>query len=352
MSGPERLDVGRPPAPRGAVLLGVGLVVAVLVGLLLVRQVGPFARRPLPGPEPDLASTPATPDGRWPRTGLSGTVYALTDDALSTLDLGSGVVGATDVTVDPQGSTITPYAGGVLAWDATGGLAPRLLFDAQLESEVPDALADENTFLPGPGDRVWATLADPTDPTAPTRWRLRDTGGHVRARAEVAGYALPDGAGGLFAVGGSDLEHVWPTPVRRQPGSTLLATGPDGWVVGRCTGGVCGADLHVRATGAETPLALVPTTGPDLGILSPGNRDVAYVAPGDQPQVHVVPLDRGGQLRFFPSGSRGAAFAWLSDRWLVAASGDDLVLYDATDQVLLHPDLPLHDVRQLVWQPV
>ncbi len=351
MSGPERLDVGRPSRGRGVRVLGAALAVAVLVGLVLVRQADPFDRRPVLAPTPYPAPTAAAADGRWPRTGLSGTVYVLSDDALSTLDVGSGLVSPTDVAVEPGQTALTPYAGGVLAWDATGGHAPRLLFDGQLEIEVPDALHEETTFLPGPDDGVWGARSDLFEGTAPTRWSLYDPEGHVRGSARVTGDALPDGGGGLFGAGGTDLDHVWPRQGRRQPGARLVATGQDGWVVRRCSGGGCRAELNVRATGKEVPLALVPTAEPDVGALSPGDRDVAYEAPGDQPKVHVVPLDRSGPLRFFPSGSRGFAVSWLSDRWLLAASGADLVLYDTRDQVLLHPALGVQDVTQLVWQP-
>ncbi len=356
MAGPEHLEVG-PAAPSGyRRWLVLGAVVLVLAGLGVFRAVGPG---PAPGPEP--TRPPAGPTGSsstaepWPvGAGLPpGTLYVLAGGGLFTVDVGTGLVTRIQVRLDGSGTALTPMAGGVLVWSSTGSGRPALLVDGSSDAREPGGgVRGATTFLTGPDARVWAAKVDLRDPAPRSTWRLVDDEGSVTGRVQVRGFAVGDGAGGLFGVEGATLRHVFPAPTQRWRDTDLLATGRDGYELLSCGRGRCSAELHDRATGTVAPVSPVDLVGVP-GALSPGNRFVASVAqgPDEADEVRVTEAGSGALRRSFPSGSYATTFTWLSDRWFVSTSELGLVLYDAVDDVLLHPVLPVDEMEQLVWQP-
>ena len=358
MDGPEQLEIGAPRAPRRRRRwLELGAALLVVAGLGVVRAAGLSAvHEPAPTPPTRAASDSSSPQP-WPvGAGLpAGTLFVLANEGVYTVDAGSGLVTKSHAEVDTGESMLTPMSGGVLLWSDSGHPQARLLaYGSRDPREVDRAVGGANTFLPGPDGRVWAARVDQQNPARQNAWRLMDDAGRVTARADVQGYALADGSGGIFGVDDPTVRHVYPEPERWRD-VDVLATGPDGYKLLRCAGGRCAVELHDRNTGATT--AAGPIDPPsDPGALSPGNRFVASVshAPtqdNDNEELRVAQAGSGALLSSFPTGAYGTTAVWLSDRWLLATSDLGLVLYDAVDDVLLRPVVPIDAVRQLVWQP-
>ena len=328
----------------------------VVTALAVVRLgSGRPAPSPSPGPTPTTASTVSSSADGWPvGVGLpSGTVWVLAADGVSSLDVGSGFVDHRGLEVDPARTTLTPLAPGAVAW-SPGGRATILL---GLDRLGGDPLRTARAVLPGPAETVWARTAAPAG-GVPT-WVQADGDGVVGPRVTVRGRALVDGAGGLFEVRGGTVRHRYPGRPLDLGRARVLAVGPDGYVLDRCAG-TCTAELH-RADGQVGPVATqaAPNPQPDPADLSPGS-----ISPGNRYLVETLPTDVGEQvrvsrvspvaevLRTFPAGDRRPSSTWLSERWLLAASGDHLVLYDAATDTLLTPRTDLGgSPSQVVFVP-
>ena len=357
MGAPEQLDIGAPPSPRRGRWLILGLVVLVVSGLGVVRATGlGMVHEPGSVPTPTrAASDPSTPQP-WPvSAGLpAGTVVVLANEGVYTIDAASGLVTKNRARIDAGDSTLTPMSGGVLVWG--GSEKTQLLaYGSRDPRYLGRTVRAANTYLPAPDGRVWAARIDPRIPARRNTWSLVDDEGRTSSQVEVRGFAVGDGSGGLFGVDDETLRHVYPEPMARWRGVDLRATGPDGYELLRCASGACAVELHDRVTGATTTAGPV-AAGSDPGALSPGNQFVATLGhgpaqDGEDEELQVVQAGSGALLCSFPAGRYGSAFVWLSDRWLVATSDLGLVLYDAVDDVLLHPVVPIDAVRQLVWQP-
>ena len=212
-------------------------------------------------------------------------------------------------------------------------------------------------FRSGPAGTAWARTASPTGGVS--TWVQADEDGAVGPRVTVRGRALADGAGGLFEVRDGTVRHRYPGRARDLGRARVLAVGPDGYVLDRCAG-TCTAELH-RTDGQVAPVATqaAPNPQPDpadviTGSVSPGNAYLAETLPtevGDQVRVsRVSPVAQ--VLRTFPAGDRRPTSTWLSQRWLLAASGDHLVLYDAETDTLLAPRTDLGgSPTQVVFVP-
>lgn len=325
----------------------------VLTGLGVLREVG-LSPAPAPAPTrpPTTPAASSTPEA-WPLgSGLpAGTLYVLATAGLYTVDVSSGLVTTTNVRTDASDTKLTPMADGVLVWTTTGSRAPRLLaYGSRDPLEPGGGLGGANSFLPGPDGRVWAAKLNRREPSRHVTWRLVDDEGRVGGRAEIRGVAVSDGADGLFGDDDVTLAHVFPAPPQRWREADLMATGPDGFELVRCADDRCPAELHDRRTGAVTPAAAASIFA-EPGALSPGNRFLARVDQGpDDDEINVSEAASGALRRTFPSGGYAITFTWLSERWLVATSERGLVLYDAVDDVLLHPALPVDAIFQLVWR--
>lgn len=341
----------------------LGLALLVVAGTAVVRSNGD----PAPGPTPPASSVSAggsspPPSPGWPvDIGLEpGTVWLVARDGITGIDSSSGFVRHQDVDVDPSTTHLTPMSLGVLAWSTDGG-PTQLVGVAGTGSTRPVGPArSAERVLPGPDETVWVAGRPSRGRVATTSWVQADGERATGPRVRVPGSAVGDGSGGLFGVAGRTVRHLYPGAPQDLGTGSVLAVGQDGWVVDRCFGGTCTAELHERSGQVSTvataaaPNPQQPVDPAAPGSLSGRNRFVAETVPTDvADQVRVSRVGPTPQvLRTFPAGSHGGASAWLSDRWLLASSGERLVLYDAASDTLLTPHLDLEAGTELVFRPV
>lgn len=351
MDGPERLDVGEPRQGRRTSYLWVGALALVLAGLAAVHY-GVLVPDSTSTPPIRSSSSPLPTSTTWPVASLpSGTLYVLAQTGVYAVDVGSGLVTSAQRSVDTSASVLTPMSYGVLMWSPEGGSQSLVIPGQRSSPELGSEIRSANAFLPGPDGSVWAATLDRRDLTAKSTWRLVDDGNHVQATVSARGFVRTDGAGGLFALDVSTLRHVYPGPVERLDDTDLASVGPDGYELRHCRHGECASRLRDRSIGSDTALSVATPPGFAAGALSAGNRFVAYEsAIGNKVEVRVGRTGSGEWLRAFPTGDYATAFTWLSDRWLVATSGDGLVLYDAVADRAVIPALPIDGPAQLVWR--
>lgn len=368
VSGPERLEAG-PPSPRGPRPRGRWLLPAagaVLLGGLLAARVGELPGLPTPAPRPPTSSPyasappgqpgssePDVPGRAWPadlRAG-TGTLYLTSGRSVLAVDASTGLVTDTGVRTRSYDVRLAPLADGLLVWYPSGWSSRLLRFGLDTGTPPPGALARANRFVPGAAG-VWAAQVDPARPDRRTVWRLVEADGTATTSVAVRGRAVADGAGGLLAVAGGTVRVVeppLPAAADRQadPGA-VVATGPDGFLVQRCSGGACTTVLREGAARTRRVLD-VPVAGSAVdGALSPGNRLVLLSQlVDDAPVVQVRPLGSDRPLRTFPGAGSGAV--WLSERWVAFVGRDGLVLYDAVDDRVVPSRLS--GVTRLAWQP-
>ena len=366
MDGPERLEVGRAPLRRRTWWLVLAAALAMVVGLAVVRVTGETST-PAPGPTPSPGGAgsarlaPGTPSAAWPARIAAGTLYVLAEDGVHSIDASSGFVGEVAADVDPEDAELTLMLAGVLLWSP--GTGPKGLF--YQPGSVPERLLGPgrtgHSFLPAADGDVWVAREDQRDPGRPTTWVRADDTQARGPRVRVDGLAVADGAGGLFDVGPSGVHHVHPGARRDLGPGSVLAVGPDGYVINGCAGGSCVPQLHDRTSGRVSAVDTAAPPNPqravasfDPGALSSGNRFLAETLSSDVgDQVRVSRVGATPQvLRTFPGGSTRTSYAWVSDDWLVSTSEEQLVLYDAATDTLLTPPLPFTGASELVFAPV
>ena len=341
--------------------------VAVLLGVLLAVRVGDLPGLPVSAPVPPTASPYATtppgqpgasepdvPGRAWPadlRAG-TGTLYLTSGRSVLAVDASTGLVTDTGIRTRSYDVRLAPLADGLLVWYPSGWSSRLLRFGLDTGTAPPGALSRANRFLPAADDGVWAAQVDPARPAERTVWRLVDADGTATTSVAVRGRAVADGAGGLLAVAGGTVRVVEPplpaAADRQADAGAVVATGPDGFLVQRCTGGSCTTVLREGPDRTRRVLD-VPVAGSAVdGALSPGNRLVLLSQlVDDAPVVQVRPIDADRPLRTFPGAGSGAV--WLSDRWVALVGRDGLVLYDAVDDRVVPSRLS--GVGRLAWQP-
>lgn len=341
----------------GVVLLGVALA---------VREAElPGRSTSAPGPSASSASTttvpgqpgssqPDVPGRAWPadlRAG-TGTLYLTAGRSVLAVDASTGLVTDTGIRTRSYDVRLAPLAEGLLVWYPSGWSSRLLRFGLDTGTAPPGALSRANRFVPAAGAGVWAAQVNPARPAARTVWRLVDADGKVTTSVAVPGRATADGSGGLLAVAGGTVRVLEPPLAsaadRQADAGAVVATGPDGFLVQRCSGGACTTVLREGAARTRRVLD-VPVAGSAVdGALSPGNRLVLLSQlVDDAPVVQVRPLASDRPLRTFPGAGSGAV--WLSDRWVAFVGRDGLVLYDAVgDRVV---PAALGGVTRLAWQP-
>lgn len=363
MAGPERLEVeGSRRRPSWWVLL---VVVALLVGLLAVRLHSapdevPDAVRPS-GP---AARPPARPSTPWPQgRGLpSGTLYVVAGTDVSGVDVASGLVQPLGLDhVDPDQALLTAMAPGVLFSPAEGRPRSRIWFPGSGSVQAAGPVRSAASVLPAADGEVWTRTRQDWTPSDGATWVQAGDDGATGRRLRVRGLAVPDGAGGLLDVEASSVRVARPEADGEVVGTSVRGVGPDGLVVAACEAGACTLELHDRPSGRTTALGPAGAPDPDWfsaaldpAALSPGNRFLAVPGPDQHGgfEVRLGPTAAPGTVRrTIPVGSRSADLTWLSDRWLAVTSADGLLLYDATDDVVVAPSLPLQRPTQLVFEP-
>ena len=344
------------------------MAVALVGGLLAVRLHS--ARDQVPDtvrPPSTTAPTPARPSPAttpWPRgRGLpSGTLYVVAGHDVWSIDVAGGLVQPLGLDhVDPDQALLTAMAPGVLVSTAEGRPRTRIWFPGGLVEQPGGRVRSALSVLPASDGDVWTRTRQDWKPSEGATWVRAGDGGPTGPRLRVRGLAVPDGAGGLLDVDRSDVRAARAGADGEVVGTSLLAVGPDGLVVTSCEAGSCTRELHDRASGRTTALGSTGAPSTDwvsaaleTGALSPGNRFLAASDPDQDGgfEVRVGPTTAPPSAgRAIPVGSRSADLTWLSDRWLAVASADGLLLYDAEDDVVVAPSLPLRRPTQLVFEP-
>ena len=336
----------------------------VLLGLVVVLRVGELPGRTSSAPAPSTSSTsapgqpgasePDVPGRAWSadlRAG-TGTLYLTAGRSVLAVDASTGLVTDTGIRTRSYDVRLAPLADGLLVWYPSGWSSRLLRFGLDTGTAPPGALSRANRFVTAADAGVWAAQVDPGRPAARTVWRLVDADGTATTSVRVQGRAVADGSGGLLAVGGGTVRVVAPPRPseadRQADAGAVVATGPDGFLVQRCSGGACTTVLREGAARTRRVLD-VPVAGSAVdGALSPGNRLVLLSQlVDDAPVVQVRPLGSDVALRTFPGAGSGAV--WLSERWVAFVGRDGLVLYDAVDDRVVPSRLS--GVTRLAWQP-
>lgn len=346
MAGPEYLQGGGARLGRRRPWVLVAVLV-VLGGLTAVRLVGSDPETsPAPAPTP---VAPASPTSQvWPDDLPSGTLFAAAGGAVHTIDTRTGVPTRTGVETDRVRTSMTGLGDGVLVWQQ-GGRARHVLAAGRGVQPVRGELRGATSFLPGPDGSVWATRGGQGQIT----WRLVDADGRASRSIRVRGSAVSDGSGGLLEVGRRGFRVAYPAARGTRQAGEVIATGPDGYVVRSCLRSVCRFVLHHHSHARDTELTTAVGNQTSFGTLSRANRLLAVTETvGGTTTLRLSAVRTGQILRIFPTPKQSSNDAvWLDDRWLALISEDQLVLYDADEDRLVLPDLPLHSIGPLAWRP-
>ncbi len=348
MAGPEQLHDDGVRLGRRRSFVVLGLVLVLLAGLGALRL-----SRSTPDPSPAPSETPvaASSSARqpWPDDLPPGTLFAASGGLVDMIDTGSGAVTPTNVQAAPT-TSMTHLSDGVLVWRKAGTGGRALLFDSAAPYPVLGVLRSATAFLPGPDDLVWAEQGRGADRAV---WRLVDVDGRVARSVSVVGPVVGDGRGGLLSAG---RQGVRPLAVRPRPApqpGEVVATGPDGYVVRSCVQPDCRFTLHSHTDDRDTQLQTAVGADTSGGTLSPRNRLLAVTETVGGTSTLRVSVVATGEVKFiFPTPKESTNDAvWLDDRWLALISEDHLTLYDADDDRVATPDLPLSGIGPLAWRP-
>ena len=351
---PDRLDAGGVRLGRRRAWLVVVLVLVVVVGLVVLRldrSSSGSSPAPVPTPAPTTVASTAGESHDWPADLPAGTLYVASGGRVQLLDGRTGRLTATEVPVAPRAASLTPLGTGVLVWQRGTRARRALLVEGYSLHPLPRDLATARTFLPAAGEAVWAAG---TEGRVSTRWRRVDASGKTSKDVQVAGSAVADGSGGLLSVTRGGVRPAYPPSEQQRQAADVVATGPAGRVTRACGATDCRFVLHHRSGEADTVLDTAVGEQTSGGTLSPTNRLLAVTEEvGGTSTLRVSFVGTGQIAEIFdePAGSTADA-VWLDDRWLALVSADRLVLYDATDDRVVTPDLPLGDIGPLAWRPV
>ncbi|HEY0238202.1 MAG TPA: hypothetical protein VGC37_06120 [Friedmanniella sp.] len=294
-------------------------------------------------------ATSSQPSHAWPADLPPGTLYAVADGRVQTIDSRDGRLTRTGARTGSGETSLTPLAGGVLVWRA-GGRVRVVVTTGGTVRAVGGRLRSASAFLPGPHGSVWAAgLERPERMT----WRRLDADGRPATSVGVDGSAQSDGGGGLLSITSRGVRPVVPSSRRPRQRGEVVAVGPAGYVRRSCSRGECRFTLHHHAAGPDTELTTAVGEDTTAGVLSPTNRLLAVTETvGGTSTLRVSVVATGQIVEIFdePGGSAADA-VWLDDRWLALSSADQLVLYDATDDRVVVPDVPLSGSGPLAWLP-
>jgi hypothetical protein len=349
MEGPEHLHVDGPHLGRRRSWAVLAVVLLVVVGLAVLRFAGSTPDTSPPPTEPPTRFSSPSPQA-WPVGLPPGTLFAGAAGRVDTIDTGSGALTRTSAASDPATTSLTRVAGGVLVWRAGSPGSQALSTDAPRPSPGRGALASGTSFLPGPDDLVWARSGRGAGKST---WRLVDADGRTTRSVRADGSVVGDGSGGLLSVGKQGVRPLFPRPRQSWEAGQVVATGPDGYVVRSCVESVCSFRLHQHGGGADRTLDTAVGEETSGGTLSSGNRLLAVTETvGGTSTLRVSVVATGEVKEIFSEPGRSTDDAvWLGDRWLVLVSEDELVLYDADDERVVTPDLPLSSLGPLAWTP-
>lgn len=348
MADPEQLHDDGVRLGRRRSLLILGLVLVVVAGLVVLRLATSGAQTlPRPTEPPAAPSSPATQ--AWPDDLPPGTLFVGATGSVVMIDTAGGAMTRTGVPAGPA-TSMTRLDGGVLVWRGGNPVARTLLVDGQGAVPARGALRTAAALLPGPHGQVWSTTGEGA---VRSTWRLVDPEGRASRSVVVRGTAISDGAGGLLEVRGRRFRPAFPGAGSAWRTGDVIATGPDGFVVRACAAGECRFTLH--RDGDDPGRTLDTAVGEDTsaGALSPSDRLLVVtetVGGTSTLRVSVVATGEVKDIFATPKGSTDDA-VWLDDRWLAMVSEDHLVLYDAVDERVVTPTIPLSDVGPLAWRP-
>jgi len=344
---PEHLHTDGARLGRMPSWLVLGIVV-VVVGLVVLRLAGPRSDTS-PPPAPTQAATSSETSHAWPAHLPSGTLFAASEGRVQTIDTGDGRLTDTRVQAEPGETSMTPLAGGVLVWQSGSRTGSTVLID-RTGRPGRGELRSATAFLPGPDGSVWAAGAERPERTT---WRRVDVDGRTSTSVSVDGLAESDGSGGLLSITDRGFRPAFPPSRRARQVGDVIATGPGGYVRRTCAETECRFTLHHHLDEPDTELSTAVGEDTTGGTLSPTNRLLAVTETvGGTSTLRVSVVSTGEIVHIFdePKGSTNDA-VWLDDRWLALISEDQLMLYDATDDRIVVPAVPLSSIGPLAWQP-
>jgi hypothetical protein len=216
-------------------------------------------------------------------------------------------------------------------------VAGYVVYDGKLATQLPPALDQADSVLPGPDPRhVWAetqagtasALSLLTVDGSPAGIQIPIPPDATVQASDRAGYALMFGIGGMY--------DARPDGLHRVTGGTLLAVGPTRWLTVECDERYhCASIVTDRRDGARqvlrTPLDAYEQNS---GAISPDGRIAALLQHNGAgaTNVHLLNLVTGADL---VTGVRtdsdqtvgGRTFVWSPDsRWLFVTTGTGRVL--------------------------
>lgn len=329
------------------------LVLVVVVGLLVLRldrSGSGSSPAPVPTPAPTTVASAAPESRDWPTDLPAGTLYVASEGRVQLLDGRTGRLTRTRVQAEPLLASMTPLGTGVLVWQEGTRARRAFLVGGNRLDPLPRDLATARTFLPADGEAVWAAGAEGR---VTTRWRRVDVAGRTSTTVGVAGSAVADGSGGLLSVTRGGVRPAYPPSGQQRQAADVVATGPAGRVTRACGPTDCRFVLHHRSGEADTVLDTAVGADTSGGTLSPTNRLLAVTEDvGGTSTLRVSFVGTGQIAQIFDEPADSTTDAvWLDDRWLALVSEDQLVLYDATNDRVVTPVVPLSSVGPLAWRP-
>jgi hypothetical protein len=131
----------------------------------------------------------------------------------------------------------------------------------------------------------------------------------------------------------------------------VIAVGPDGYVVRSCAQAECRFRLHHRSDDTDTDMETAVGEETSGGTVSPANRLLAVTEVVGGTSTLRVSVVATGQVKvIFPTKQKTYDAVWLDDRWLALISHGQLVLYNAADDRVVTPALPLSGFGPLAWK--
>lgn len=361
---------------RGRLALGLGVLIAVVLAVVVTQRADEPSAAPEEPPPPDTATAkPATTTSnpepeviqatRLAEVGGDWELFAYGPGELMRVEFATGRMTRTRVpdlvSEGPVTLVVLSDRAIVHQWEGGGGYEVK---DGKRALDQRDDMAESQFIAPGPEpDQVWLTMqVDEGRRSVNSLATKTIVGGDMRPAESLPPTFWPDGPDGrgnviVGGVGGQYL--VSPAGMQRITTGSMIAVGPTRYLIETCNQRAhCHNEVIDRDTNARRPLETEYSRADvyALGLVSADGRWAALMrgANSGSPNLELLNLDTGKASVVdvdLEDGDSPGRVVWSPDgRWLVAVSGDDIVLVDPnTGKVrpsgIEHPSVEVVAVR-------
>lgn len=363
--------------PARWLALGLGLLIAVVLAVVVTQRTDEPSAAPEKPPPPDTATAkPATTTAnpapeviqatRLADVGGDWELFAYGPGELMRVEFASGRMTRTRMPDLVSEAPVTVLALGdraiVHPWEGGDGFVVK---DGKRAVDQSDDLADSGFIAPGPKpDQVWLTMrVDEGRRSVNTLATKTIVGGEMRPVESLPPSFWPDGPDGrgnviVGGVGGQYL--VRPAEVQRITTGNVIAAGPTRYLIQTCDERLrCHNEVVDRDTDARRQLEAEYSRADvyALGLISAGGRWAALMrgANSGSPNLELLNLDTGRARVVdvdLEDGDSPGRVVWSPDgRWLVAVSGDDIVLVDPNTGKVLPSGIEHQSVEVVAVRP-